>query len=351
MNTPETKIAVAVSGGVDSLVATCLLKEQGYSVKGFHFVTGFESNHNENMVKIKSLYEKLDVELEILDLSRPFREKVVDYFARAYRSGLTPNPCMVCNLSIKFGLLLEHIRTRGFAKLATGHYARIEQNVNVFSLLKGLDQTKDQSYFLALLSQNQLSRVMFPLGALQKTEVKQLARKFGVEPIQKDESQDICFIKGDYVDFLQNRLGFKTNKGPVIRRDGMVIGEHRGLYHFTVGQRRGINIPAEKPYYVLELKPQDNVLVVGFAEELGIRRFCVENVNWLYENHQKTFNAYVKIRYHSREIPCTATPLPNDGLLVELSEPQAVVSPGQGAVLFDNDRVLCGGFIADKSLL
>lgn len=345
MNVPETKIAVAVSGGVDSLVATCLLKNQGYDVKGFHFVTGFESNHNENIAKIKSLYAKLDVELEILDLSHPFREKVVDYFTRAYRSGLTPNPCMVCNPSIKFGLLLEHICAQGFAKLATGHYARIEQNDDVCSLLKGLDQAKDQSYFLALLSQIQLSRIMFPLGAMQKSEVKQLAREFGVEPIQKDESQDICFIRGDYVDFLQNRLGFKANKGLVIRRDGTIIGEHRGLYHFTVGQRRGINIPAEKPYYVLELKPQDNVLVVGFAEELGIRRFCVENVNWLCENPQNAFGTYVKIRYRSREIPCTATRLPGDRLMVELNEPQAVVSPGQGAVLFDNDRVLCGGFI------
>lgn len=342
----KTKIAVAVSGGVDSLVAACLLKDQGHAVKGFHFTTGFEFNYDENINKIKVLYEKLNVELEILDLSLPFREKVVDYFAQSYRAGLTPNPCMVCNPDIKFGLLLEHVRAMGFERLATGHYARIEQNAGVFSLLKGFDQTKDQSYFLALLSQRQLSQIIFPLGALQKTEVKRLAREFNVEPIQKDESQDICFIKDDYAAFLQNRLGFKANKGPVVRRDGTLIGEHQGLYHFTVGQRRGINIPAAKPYYVLELKPQDNVLVVGFAEELGTRCFYVENLNRFTEKQEKPFSAQVKIRYRGREIPCKATPMQGERLLVELNEPQAVVSPGQGAVLFDNDRVLCGGFIA-----
>ena len=345
MNASDTKIAVAISGGVDSLITTCLLKAEGFVVKGFHFITGFEPNHNENLDKIKALYAKLDVDLEVLDLSAPFRAKVVDYFAAAYRAGRTPNPCMVCNPAIKFGLLLEHVRAQGFAKLATGHYARVVQNDGICHLLKGLDQTKDQSYFLALLSQAQLSQVLFPLGDLQKNAVKAMAREFGVEPIHKDESQDICFIKGDYVEFLQNRLGFKTQKGPVIRRDGTVIGEHRGLYHFTVGQRRGINIPAEKPYYVLELKPQDNVLVAGFADELGTRVFYAENINWLTEKPLEPFDAKVKIRYRSREIPCKATPLPDSRLMVELSEPQAVVSPGQGAVLFDGDRVLCGGFI------
>lgn len=341
----KDKIAVAASGGVDSLVTTCLLKAEGYDVKAFHFITGFEINKDENLSKIKILYDKLDVGLEILDLSRPFQEKVVDYFARSYRSGQTPNPCMVCNPVIKFGLLLEHVLAQGFSRLATGHYARILETGGRFQLHKGLDQTKDQSYFLAMLSQFQLAHTLFPLGSMQKTEVKALAAKFGVEPIQKSESQDICFIHGDYVDFLQNRLSFTPRKGPVIRRDGTVIGEHHGLYNFTVGQRRGINIPAEKPYYVLELRPQDNVLVVGFAEELGMRCFYAENLNWLTEPHIKTFNAHVKIRYRSKELPCKATPMPENRLMLELDEPQAVVSPGQGAVLFDGDRIICGGFI------
>lgn len=346
MGAPETKIAVAVSGGIDSLITTCLLKQQGHAVKGFHFVTGFELNTDENIAKIKALYAKLDVGLEILDLSRPFRKEVVDYFAQSYRTGLTPNPCMLCNHAIKFGLLLEHVRAQGFAKLATGHYARIEQNGGDFSLLTGLDQTKDQSYFLALLTQAQLAQSLFPLGALQKAAVKALAAEFGVTPVHKNESQDICFIRGNYTNFLQNRLGFRANKGPVIRRDGTVIGEHRGLYHFTVGQRRGINLPAAKPYYVLELRPQDNVLVVGFAEELGTRCFFVEKTNWLTPNHSGSFTAQVKIRYRSRRISCKATLQPDDRLRVELDEPQAAVSPGQGAVLFADDRVLCGGFIA-----
>lgn len=345
------KIAVAVSGGVDSLVAACLLKTRGYMVKGFHFITGFEQNYAENILQITNLYKKLKVELEVLDLSAPFRKHVVDYFGAAYRRGLTPNPCMVCNPAIKFGLLLEHVLHQGFTKLATGHYARIEDNNGVFSLHKGLDQTKDQSYFLAMLSQKQLSHTLFPLGELQKTAVKALAAEYNVQPIHKDESQDICFIKGDYVDFLQNELGFSAAKGPIMRADGRIIGEHNGLYQYTVGQRRGINLPAERPYYVLALKPRENALVVGFANELGTKTFVAENVNWHMAQPENPFNAQVKVRYRSREIPCAATPLPSNKLKIELETPQTAISPGQGAVLFNGDRVICGGFIAANNQL
>lgn len=339
---PAEKIAVAASGGVDSLVTTCLLKNAGYDVYGVHFTTGFEANNTENLLKIKALYQQIGVKLEILDFSAPFHKHVVEYFAAAYRQGLTPNPCMICNPKVKFGLLLEHVRAKGCTKLATGHYARIK----LFGLYKGLDQSKDQSYFLAMLSQKQLSQTLFPLGEMQKSDVKALAAEFGVTPIQKNESQDICFIKGDYADFLQSRLGFKPRKGPVKRTNGKVIGEHNGLYHYTVGQRKGINIPAEKPYYVLNLKPQDNVLVVGFAEELGTETFLVEKPNWLIEKPKNAFNAHVKIRYRSKEIPCKITPMPDNRLQIDLETPQAVVSPGQGAVVYDGDRVICGGFIS-----
>lgn len=345
---PAEKIALAVSGGVDSLVATCLLKSAGHTVKGFHFLTGFEFNCAENIIKIKTLYAQLDVDLEVIDFTQSFQNKVVDYFVNAYRHGRTPNPCMICNHAIKFGLLLELARARGFARLATGHYARLAEHYHEIRLLKGLDKTKDQSYFLALLSQEQLSRVLFPLGDMQKNTVRELARKFGVEPIHKDESQDICFIRGDYTDFLVNRMGFTPSKGPVIKQDGTVIGEHHGLFNFTVGQRRGINIPAAEPYYVLALRPATNTIVAGFAHELGTRRFFVEDVNWQTKSPQASFRSRIKVRYRSAEIPCLVTPLTGQRLQIELDEACKAISPGQGAVLYDDEKIICGGFITTE---
>lgn len=345
---PAEKIAIAVSGGVDSLVATCLLKAAGHTVQGFHFTTGFEFNFEENLAKIKALYAKLDVELEVADFSVAFKNKVVNYFVKAYREGRTPNPCLVCNPAIKFGLLLDYAVSHDCDKLATGHYARIEAAGNRRRLLKGLDGTKDQSYFLAMLHQEQLARALFPLGELQKTKVKEMAREFGVQPILKDESQDICFIRGDYTEFLINRMGFTLQKGPVVRQNGTAVGTHNGLFHFTVGQRRGINIPAAEPYYVLALRPKTNTLVVGFADELGTKSFFARNVNWLITPPTEPFRNMVKVRYRSKEIPCTATPLEDNSLLIELDEAQAAISPGQGAVLFEGDEVICGGFITTE---
>lgn len=348
-----TVIAVAISGGVDSLVAAFLLKQQGNDVVGIHFRTGYEKNTPElpqlatPPPDIAKIGHQLNIPIEILDISDIFRQTVVAYFTSTYQAGRTPNPCLFCNPTIKFGHILSHVQQRGADALATGHYARVQTGFDQRRhLYRGLDSHKDQSYFLARLTQDQLQRALFPLGELTKNDVRAIARQNHLAPATRQESQDICFIKETpYHVFLQQQEGFLPKEGLIEDTHGSVIGRHRGLHLFTIGQRRGINCPASEPYYVIRLDHARNRLIVGQRRELARDRCTVEDVNWI--NPPARFPADVRsqIRYRHKSAPARVSA--TSPIIVELqfNSPQDSITPGQGAVFYSADEVLGGGWI------
>jgi len=352
----QKKIAVALSGGVDSLVAGYLLKKQGYSVFGVHFITGYESPPEAAPCpdpasaaadRIGPIAEQLGIELHIVDVRTEFEQRVVRYFTRTYREGKTPNPCLVCNPVIKFQSVFDRARQMGAQKLATGHYARIGKSTDgSLRLLKGVDRSKDQSYFLAFLTIAHLGRALFPLGSTTKTEAKAFAHQKGLVPAVS-ESQDVCFLRGDdYKRFLAERDPEAMRPGPIVAVDGKVIGEHKGLYGFTVGQRRGINVPASEPYYVVRLDRENNRLVVGFKEALYAGRCRVEKVKWPATRPETPFQARTRIRYRHGGATSTVIPVDAETVEVVFDRPQAAVTPGQGAVFYRGDEVIGAGIIS-----
>jgi len=346
-------IAVAISGGVDSLVAAFLLKAEGCDVFGLHFRTGFESvgspesTASPRLSDIARIGRQLAVPIEVLDLSHQFRESVVAYFTGAYQDGRTPNPCLYCNPTIKFGHILDHVRHKGAEALATGHYARLASGPDGRRhLYRGVDTRKDQSYFLARLTQAQLTGARFPLGDLTKEAVRRIARENRLVPATRGESQDICFIKNaPYHEFLRRQEGFTPRKGPIVDTRGRRLGDHQGLHQFTVGQRRGINCPAAEPYYVIRIDHRENRLVVGHRDELAREACTVEDINWI--RHPQRFPAAVatQIRYRHRSAPSRLTESAPGSVRVAFDHPQEAVTPGQGAVFYREDEVLGGGWI------
>jgi tRNA-specific 2-thiouridylase len=340
-------IAIAVSGGVDSLVCAYLLKRQGLDLFGIHFLTGYEKATEPGSETVQDLFSPLDIPIVIIDLTTAFKAAVVDYFAAAYRNGKTPNPCLVCNPAIKFGVLLEKARQLGASRLATGHYARLEAGrEGRCRLLKGIDDRKDQSYFLSRLTQEQLARACFPLGTWTKDRVRQLAAEKGLHPATRKESQDVCFIKdSSYADFLVRSDGIRPLPGDIVDTAGQRIGTHNGLHRYTVGQRRGINCPASQPYYVVGIDAGRNRLVVGSKNELYTDRCRVTDVNWIAGLPDGPVPADTRIRYRHRAVASVVSPDGNDAAVVRFDQPQAAVTPGQGAVFYRGDEVLGGGWI------
>ena len=360
------RIAVAISGGIDSLMAARLLIEAGHEVTGIHFTTGYETEGSVQPAGSPSaprpsiegggssakevmdaISRQLGIPIEIIDIASEFRKGVVGYFTEAYQRGLTPNPCLVCNPLIKFGRLLRHAEKLGASQIATGHYARILPGENGgCRLVKGLDPRKDQSYFLAFLSQEQLAGACFPLGEMTKDRVKALAAEKGLQPVTSGESQDICFITGGrYTEFLTAQPGFTSAPGPIETVDGNRIGTHGGLHMFTVGQRRGINCPGPEPYYVIRLDPPNNRLVVGFKRQLESASCTVSGVNWIESPPEGPARLSVRLRYRHREVPATLTPIGEGGAAIRFDAPQSAVTPGQGAVFYAGDRVVGAGWI------
>ena len=341
-------VAIAMSGGIDSLVSAHLLKNEGFSVFGIHFTTGFEPVGSEDRAPIASnLSAQLDFPVHEVDLGNVFRTAVVEYFIRSYREGITPSPCLVCNPAVKFDALFNAANKMGGDLLATGHYARVVKDASGrFRLLKGVDPAKDQSYFLSFLSQKQLSRACFPLGTLTKSEVKKLAAETGLSPAIRHESQDICFIHDEnYADFLCRHAGIEPQPGPVVTVGGETVGRHNGLYRFTVGQRRGINCPSSEPYYVLRLIPSTNTLVVGRKQDLLFECCIVDRPHWIGPTPHLPISIEVRLRYRHRGIPATLSDAGDGTLKVSFSMPQKAPTPGQGAVFYTGNEVLGAGII------
>jgi len=350
----KQRTAVAISGGVDSLMSACLLKEQGHQVFGIHFITGFETDswstqdrQGQNQHPILDIGKQLGIPVEIVDIRSEFQGKIVDYFTRTYQRGQTPNPCMRCNPTIKFGIIQSLALERGAQKLATGHYAVIKKDpADTYHLFKGFDRHKDQSYFLARLAQDQLASALFPLGTMEKTDVKKMAAQRGLRPVTSSESQDVCFIKDNsYGEFLKTQKGFEAKPGRIEDMSGQVVGQHNGLHLFTIGQRRGINCPAAEPYYVIRLDIQRNRLVVGTRNDLLSSECKVDEINWIGDAPESPQELYARVRYRSQEVPATVIPGDRNTAIVRFKEPQSAITPGQAAVFYKGDEILGGGWI------
>ncbi len=364
------KIAILLSGGVDSLVAAHLLKEQGIELFGIHFITGYEKRFQDTGAALKGSSEKrisghggilsdiasplsrqLDIPVKILDCSHAFQAHVVDYFIQTYRKGMTPSPCMVCNPAVKFKTALSYAEKLGATHLATGHYACIQKDdFGGYHLFRGKDLQKDQSYFLARLNQKALTAAVFPLCGMTKADTIHWAKTKGLCPVVRKESQDICFIKDDhYGEFLMAQPGFNARPGIIEDIHGHVIGEHAGLHRFTIGQRKGINCPAPEPYYVIKIDTQKNKLIVGFKKD-GYSQAClVEDINWIHRVPESPIRVDTRIRYRHQAAPSELSPMDHRSAIIKFEKPQNAVTPGQAAVFYDGDEVLGGGWIVEHN--
>lgn len=358
------RVLVAMSGGVDSAVAAYLLQKQGHEVVG---MTLRVYDDPERIRRQKSccapmdigdareVAQKLNIPYYAIDMRQEFRNRVMIPFAKNYLSGKTPNPCVLCNQDLKFGLLHQRAQALGFEYVATGHYARCQKTDSnrEVHLLKGRDRKKDQSYFLFSLNQMQLSHMLLPLGDLTKEEVRRLARKANLPVAEKPESQEICFVPDQqYARVVQETLpemAQNNKEGSLVDERGNILGKHFGIHHFTVGQRKGLRISHKEPLYVLQINPETNQVVVGPQSSLGRREFLVEKVNWIsseFSSKHLSFEADVKIRYHHQATPAKLSVLPNDKVQVCFHKPQRAIAPGQAAVFYDGEEVLGGGWIS-----
>lgn len=353
------RIVVGMSGGVDSSVAAALLVEQGYEVLGVMLRLWSEPGQatkrdnrcctRDQMLDAHFVARKLGIPFQVVDAQDVFKRQVVDAFIDGYWQGLTPNPCLACNRSFRFDFLLEEAAKRGATHLATGHYARITQAAGgLFELRKGVDPAKDQSYVLSVLDQHRLSQVILPLGAYTKTEVRQMAARLGLPVAHKEDSQDLCFVAdGDYRRFMRDYAPHPVEPGPIVTKAGQALGRHSGLLNYTIGQRKGLGISYSEPLYVIEKDSVRNTLVVGTRAELGGDHLQALNMNWIDgQPPAGPIRAEVKIRYKSAFIPATITPVGRDAADIALDIPLPDITPGQGAVIYDHDRVLGCGIIA-----
>ncbi len=351
------RVVVALSGGVDSAVAAALLVEQGYEAVGVMLRLWIEPGPGEEQSnrcctpdavdRARRIAARLDIPFYLVSAEAEFKACVVDYLVAEYGAGRTPNPCVRCNRTVRFGFLLNRALALGAEFLATGHYARVRRANGRYQLLRGLDSHKDQSYFLHALSQDQLAHVLFPLGELTKEEVRAVARDRGLPVAEQPESQDLCFLAdGDYRRFLKGLAPHLFRPGPIRDTSGRVLGQHEGLPAYTIGQRKGLQISAAEPLYVLAIEPADNTLVVGTAAELG-RDECVVAGMHTIDGRLPTapFDAMAQIRYRARPAAVVVKPLPDGRARVRFATSQRGITPGQFLVLYEGEVVLGGGTI------
>ena len=357
----DMRACVAMSGGVDSSVAAVLLLQQGYELSGVNL----RMFHNEDLGQGRertccSLADAEDAALVarrlgfpfyVFDFSQVFRDTVIRNFVQEYQAGRTPNPCAECNRSVKFGALLQRARTLGCDYLATGHYARVEQDPSSgrYLLKRAADRSKDQTYFLYMLTQEQLAHTLFPLGCLCKTEVRQIAEAHDLVNARKHDSQDICFVPdGKYADFIERTVGSPAPAGPFLDREGRVLGQHKGLIRYTLGQHKGLGLSTEEPLYVLEKDAAANTIRLGPDSALWTRQLTAEQVNLIsLPELIAPLRVTAKTRYSQRESAAVLEPLPGGQVRLTFDEPQRAITPGQAVVFYDGDVVVGGGIIRE----
>ena len=337
------KVLVGMSGGVDSTVTAVMLQKEGYEVEGVYMVMhSLKQLNDENIKKAQKVADFLSIKLHIYNIEDAFKQEVYNYFVDSYKEGLTPNPCVICNRKIKFGKMVEFADSLGIEHIATGHYVRVKDG----TIYKGLDDGKDQSYFLAEVKKDVLNRVVFPLGDWLKEDVKKYASDIEVlqEFATQSESSEVCFVEDSYIDILKEHTN-PDMPGVVKDLDGNVVGDHKGFMHYTIGKRRGFFVNgAHDPHFVLDIDAKNNTLVVGKKESLAKKEIVISNIN-LFED-LKDFNCTVKVRYRTQGLEANVKIENNIGLIT-LKEPAYGVAKGQFAVFYDDDRLLGGGEIID----
>ena len=341
----KSQIGIAMSGGVDS-TACALLLQNKYDVQGF-FMQLAQPDLAEQITRVEKIAEQCRIPLTIIDLTSRFEEKVLNYFSKSYQNGYTPNPCMICNPEIKFGLFMDAIYESGIEHVATGHYANIIDNNGCFFLQQGDDDRKDQSYFLARLTQQQLARVEFPLGKMTKADVYDFVEEQGFTGFRGQESQDVCFLGEHSVGhFLKMRETNPAPAGKIINTEGLHLGDHNGIYNYTIGQRKGLGIAAATPLYVIRINAKKNRIIVGENHELFQKHIEIEKVLWTCDKAPLDDHKYlVKIRYGHKGQGATIKQITEDRYRITFSETQRAVTPGQFAVIYDQGLVIGSGEI------
>lgn len=353
------KAIIAMSGGVDSSVAAYLISKQGYECIGATMKLygnediGVSNKHTccsvEDIDDARSVAFSLNIPYYVFNFSSLFKETVIDKFIQAYENGATPNPCIDCNRFLKFEKLFLRAREIEYDYVVTGHYARIEYDSekNRYLLKKAVDSTKDQSYVLYCMTQEQLKHTLFPLGSMKKTEVRKVAEANGFINANKHDSQDICFVQNKkYYDFIEGYTGKTYPEGDFIDLDGNVLGKHKGIIRYTIGQRKGLGLSLSNPAYVLSVNPEKNTVTIGKEQDLYTKTLIAKNINLISEEKiAGTVRLKAKVRYQHLEQPATVIQVDDDTLKIEFDEPQRAVTKGQAVVLYDNDIVVGGGVI------
>ena len=348
MTNKMKKVLLGMSGGVDSSAAALVLQRAGYAVAGVTLsLQGEKTRRSDAVQDARRVAEKLGIEHRVIDLTEEFDRHVVAPFAADYLAGRTPNPCVACNRHIKFGAMLRYALAEGFDAVATGHYAVVEQDEAGRYQLYRAQTEKDQSYVLYSLTQQQLAHVLFPLAAYAKDEVRALAGEAGLPVAQKPDSQEICFVQdNDYASFIRRYTGKEPPPGNFIDQAGNVLGTHKGITHYTIGQRKGLGISFGKPMFVTKIDPISNTVTLGENGSQYASSLIAGKVNLISaDTLEAPISAQVKVRYQAPPAPARLTPLDNGKIRVDFQEPQRSVTPGQAAVFYDGDLVLGGGII------
>lgn len=357
--TAKRKVVVGMSGGVDSSLAAALLKKDGYDVIGVTFrmwpkeecgqSAGRACCSLEAVTRARAVSQGLGIPYYVVDFSADFKKHVIDYFCSEYLKGLTPNPCVICNQKIKFGKLLEKARSLGASYVATGHYVNkgVDKMTGRVLLKEGKDKPKEQSYFLFNLSQEQLKHALFPLGDMTKERVRAMAKRMKIMTYNTISSQDICFVRdAHYADYIRKKTGIEIKPGEIVDKDGNLLGRHKGIPFYTIGQRRGLGIAYKEPLYVTAIDIKNNRIIAGPKKDLEKKSLIADRLNWIsIKGIEKPLKVMAKIRYNNKKARATVIKTGQDTVRVEFNEPQSAPTPGQAVVFYKKDIVLGGGWI------